>query len=88
MDPTAQAILNQLAVSFGADAQEAIARRRDDSQLAVARQRDLAAYEQAQLRGFITGTLFQSDDPERAMAFNTAARVPTTLDHPNAVVGK
>ena len=33
-------------------------------------------------------TAFHHDDPERAMAFNTAARVPTTLDHPNAVVGK
>lgn len=88
MDPTIAAAMAQLTLSFTADAQEAVARRRDDTQLALARQRDLASYEQAQLRGFVTGTLFQSDDAERFASLNAGIRTPTTLDHPNAVVTK
>ncbi|MER3416747.1 MAG: hypothetical protein C4297_11125 [Gemmataceae bacterium] len=80
--------MDDLLTMFKADFMEAVARRRDDTHLAIARQRDLAAYEQAQLRGFITGTLFQSDDPERYASLNAASRMPTTLDHPNAVVGR
>lgn len=67
---------------FAADAAEAIARRRDDSQLATARQRDGAAYDMRMLGGFMTGSLFSSDDPERFAGLNAGVRVPTTIDHP------
>jgi hypothetical protein len=67
---------------FSADAAEAIARRRDDSQLATARQRDGAAYDMRMLGGFMTGSLFSSDDPERFAGLNAGVRVPTTIDHP------
>lgn len=71
----------EIANIFAGDLAEAVARRRDDSGLAVARQRDLAAYEQAQLRGFITGTLFQSDDAERFASLNAGVATPGTLQH-------
>lgn len=71
---------------FTADAAEAIARRRDDTQLAIARQRDASAYDMRMLGGFMTGTLFSSDDAERFAGINAGVRVPTTLDHPSAVV--
>jgi len=67
---------------FSADAAEAIARRRDDSQLATARQRDGAAYDMRMLGGFMTASLFASDDPERFAGLNSGVRIPTTVDHP------
>lgn len=73
---------------FMADAAEAIARRRDDINLATARQRDGAAYDMRALGGFIVAQLFTSDNAENFANLNTASRMPSTLDHPNAVVGK
>jgi hypothetical protein len=67
---------------FAADAAEAIARRRDDSMLASARQRDGAAYDMRMLGGFMTASLFASDDPERFAGLNSGIRVPTSIDTP------
>jgi hypothetical protein len=77
-----------LDAMFGADAAEAIARRRDDTHLAVARQRDGAAYDLRMLGGFMTASLFASDDPERFAGMNAGVRVPTTVDHPGNPVAK
>lgn len=73
---------------FEGDLAQAVARRRDDSDLAAARQRDGAAYDMRMLGGFMTGSLFSSDDPERFAGLNAGVRVPTTIDHPSAVVAK
>ena len=40
------------------------------------------------LGGAIAGSLLVSDNSEKYANLSTAARIPTTLDHPNAVVGK
>lgn len=77
-----------LIALFQADAAEAIAARRDDNRLATARQRDGAAYDMRALGAAIGGSLIQSDDPGQFGTLNAAVRVPTTLDHPNAVVAK
>ena len=71
---------------FQADAAEAIARRRDDTQLAIARQRDGASHDMRALGGFLSVQLFRSDNGEGIADYNTSARAPMTLDHPNAVV--
>lgn len=73
---------------FIADAAEAVAARRDDTRLATARQRDGAAFDMRALGAAIGGSLIQSDDPGQYANLNGAVRTPTTLDHPNAVVGK
>lgn len=82
----------ELAGIFEADAAEAVARRRDDTALATARQRDAAAYDTRMLGGFMTAQLFASDDTQALAGMfaglNGAIRVPTTVDHPNAVVTK
>lgn len=86
------ALSDSLAAVFEADAAEAVARRRDDTQLALARQRDAAAYDTRMLGGFMTTALFSSDDVQALSSMfaglNGAIRVPSTVDHPNAVVGK
>ena len=79
---------SELASMFMADAAEAIASRRDDTRLATARQRDGAAFDMRALGAAIGGSLIQSDDPGQYANLNGAVRTPTTLDHPNAVVGK
>lgn len=78
----------QLGGIYYSDAAEAVARRRDEITLAHRRQADAAAYDMRALGGFIVSALFSSDDPERFAGLNAGVRVPTTLDHPNAVVGK
>jgi len=73
---------------FSADAAEAISRRRDDTQLAINRTRDSALYD-LRLLGYIgSSELLVSNDPSEMSRLNAAVRVPTTLDHPNAVVQK
>ena len=73
---------------FAADAAEAISRRRDDTQLAINRTRDSALYD-LRLLGYIgSAELLVSNDPSEISRVNAAVRTPTTLDHPNAVVGK
>lgn len=84
------ALSDSLSAIFEADAAEAVARRRDDTQLAMARQRDAAAYDTRMLGGFMTAQLFASDDTQALASMfaglNGAMRVPSTVDHPNAVV--
>lgn len=77
----------ELLAIFNQDMAQAVARRRDDSDLAAARQRDGAAYDMRMLGGFMTSALFASDDPERFAGLNTGARIPVTLDQPGAKVG-
>lgn len=73
---------------FAADAAEAIAARRDDTRLAAARQRDGAAFDMRALGAAIGSSLVASDDTSEMSRINAAVRVPTTLDHPSAIVGK
>lgn len=67
---------------FGADAAEAIGRRRDDTQLATARQRDGAAQDTRVVGGMIAKELLVSDSPDDMSRLNAAVRIPTTIDHP------
>lgn len=36
----------------------------------------------------VLNSMIQSDDPQQYAGLNSAVRIPTTLDHPGAVVGK
>lgn len=73
---------------FSGDLAQAVARRRDSADHASERQRDGSMYDMRMLGGFMTSALFASDDPSTFATLNTASRIPTTLDHPNAVVQK
>lgn len=81
------ALTEGLLTMFEADAAEAVARRRDDTQLAIARQRDATQLDNRVFQGFLARQLFQSDDAEMFASLNTGARIPTTLDHPSIPVG-
>lgn len=72
---------------FGADAAEAIARRRDDTQLAINRQRDGAAADMRVLGGVIAAELLTQNDPMGMAGMNAGIRVPTTVDHPSNPTG-
>lgn len=74
--------------AFETEQLQSFGRRTTDVDLATARQRDGAAFDHRALNFFGLGTLFLSDDAERAQSLNVAARIPTTLDQPGAVVSK
>jgi hypothetical protein len=76
----------ELQELFTADAAEAVGRRRDDTQLATARQRDGAGQDMRVVGGMIAKELLVSDSPDDMSRINAAVRIPTTVDHPNAVV--
>lgn len=78
------ALSAELMNLFEADAAEAIARRRDDINLATARQRDGAAFDSRALGYFGIEQVFRSDNGTFYGDLNAAARMPSTLDHPNA----
>ena len=59
-----------------------------DLQTAIGRARDTALHGLKVIEGVVAKELLVSDDPTDYARMNTAARTPTTLDHPNAVVGK
>lgn len=80
--------LGDLLNLFESDSAEAIGRRRDDTSLAVARQRDGAAQDMRVVGGMIAKELLVSDSPDDMSRLNAAVRVPTTLDHPSAIVSK
>lgn len=73
--------------AFEAEQLQAFGRRIGDIDLAVARQRDGAAFDHRALNFFGLGTLFLSDDAERATAANMASRIPSTLSQPGAGTG-
>lgn len=75
-----------MMAAFEAEQLQVFGRRVSDIDLATARQRDGAAFDHRALNYFGLGTLFLSDDAERAAALNAGVRIPTTLDHPGAVV--
>jgi len=74
-------------IVYEADAAEAIARRRDDTTLATARQRDAAAFDSRALGFYGIEQLFRSDNGTFYGDLNAAARMPSTLDHPNVKAG-
>lgn len=78
----------ELQELFVSDSAEAIARRRDDTQLAIARQRDGAGQDMRVIGGMIAKELLVSDSPDDMSRLNAAVRIPTTVDHPNAIVAK
>jgi hypothetical protein len=61
-------------------------RRRDDADIAIARARDTALHGLKVVEAVSAKELLVSDDPAEMSRLNSAVRVPTTLDHPNAVV--
>lgn len=67
---------------FTADAAEAIARRRDHTQLALQRQSDGAAQDMRAVGGMIAGELMSSNDPTQLAGLNAGVRIPTTVSHP------
>ena len=82
------AMSQELVNIFEGDLAAAVGRHRDDVQLAQARQRDGAAFDMRVLNGAISTAILQGDDAQGFAHMNAAVRTPTTLDHPNAVVGK
>lgn len=75
--------MESLLQLFMSDSAEAIARRRDDTQLATARQRDGAGQDMRVVGGMIAKELLVSDSPDDMSRLNAAVRIPTTLDHPS-----
>ena len=63
-------------------------READDAAAARARARDTALIGVKTIEAIAAKELLVSDDVSEASRINMAARTPTTLDHPNAVVGK
>jgi len=63
-------------------------RESDDAAAARARARDTALVGIKTIEAIAAKELLVSDDVSEASRINMAARVPTTLDHPNAVVIK
>jgi len=59
-----------------------------DSNAAQARARDTALHGLKVIEGVVSKELLVSDDLSETMRGNLAARSPSTLDHPNAVVSK
>jgi len=78
----------ELVARFEAAEAHGVVRLDDDIDLATARQRDSTQVFNKLLDGFISAELFRSDDPAQFAGLNAGVRIPTTLDHPNAVVGK
>ena len=62
--------------------------RMEDTDLARGRARDTALHGLKVVEAISAYELLVSNDPQQAMGWNSAVRIPTTLDHPNAVVGK
>ena len=60
----------------------------NDHTAAMARSRDTALHGLKVIEGVVAKELLVSDDAAEFGRVNAAVRVPTTLDHPNAVVGK
>lgn len=73
---------------YQAAAAERLSLHNADIQLAVARQRDTAQHGLKVIEGVVAKELLVSDDAAEFGRTNAAIRVPTTLDHPNAVVAK
>lgn len=77
-----------LAKMLEASLMERISIAQADHQLAVARARDTALHGLKVVEGVVAKELLVSDDPSEFGRTNAAIRVPTTLDHPNAMVTK
>lgn len=63
-------------------------READDAAAARARARDTALHGLKTIEAITAKELLVSDDVSEASRINMATRIPTTVDHPNAVVGK
>jgi len=79
--------LGDLLSLYEADSAEAIARRRDATQLATARQNDGASQDQRVVGGMIADELLRSNEADKLSDRNAGARNPTTLDHPGIPAG-
>ena len=81
MDPVIEKIINTGLA-------ERTALSQGDFALAMARARDTALHGLKVVEGVVAKELLVSDDAAEFGRTNAAIRVPTTVDHPNAVVAK
>jgi len=81
VDPTVEKILN-----VGAAERHAV--QQADHALATRRLADTSLHGLKVVEAVTAKELLVSDDPTDYARINGAVRTPTTLDHPNAVVGK
>lgn len=59
-----------------------------DIQLGYRRMANGAEFDHRTLNGALAGSILRGDNASEIAGLNAAIRAPTTIDHPNAVVGK